>query len=251
MKLNLFKINKLILNLKNYAGRNNTGKITIRSRGKINKTLHRIIDHKRFLFLEAIILKQERALDRNATIALILYKNGVMSYILAAAGLHDGSKINNYENKNLCSIVLLKNMNVGNILYNLETTPGAGAQYCRAAGAYFQILNIYANKHIKYILVRLKSKQKYLINFNCSAVIGISSYLYYNFYKPFTKAGQRRKIGRRPLVRGVAMNPIDHPHGGNTSGGRCSISIYGVLSKGYKTKTRKKFSYVTKLVNNF
>jgi len=98
------------------------------------------------------------------------------------------------------------------------------------------------------LLIRFKSKIKYLINVTCSGVLGIVSFLYTNTYKPYVKAGQLRKKGKRPHVRGVAMNPVDHPHGGNTSGGRCSISIYGVLSKGFKTRKKKK-EYFNFIIN--
>jgi len=134
---------------------------------------------------------------------------------------------------------LLKNIYVGAILHSLELKPGSGAKYCRAAGNFFQVLNLVKHKNLKLLLVRLKSKKKYLINPNCSGVLGIASFLLFDTYQPYTKAGQLRKKGRRPHVRGVAMNPIDHPHGGNTSGGRCSISIYGILSKGFKTRKKK------------
>lgn len=244
MKFFNLKIKNLLMSYKQIAGRNNTGKITIKNRGGGHFNFYRILDYKRFLRYPAIVLRQEASKGRTATIALILYKNGILSYILSAANLSNGFIINNINlldiNFNsIGSSVLLKNVYAGSILYNLELNYGFGAQYCRSGGAFFQILNLIKYKNLYLVLIRLKSKKRYLINSNCGGVLGICSTLFYNLYYPLKKAGQNRNRGRRPHVRGVAMNPVDHPHGGNTSGGRCSISFSGVLSKGFKTKKRK------------
>lgn len=250
LKLFNLKIKKLITNLTINSGKNNSGKITIKNRGGGSFVFYRLIDYKRFLRFPAIVLKQLNIKFFSSTIALILYKNGCLSYINSAIGLKNGDliNINNILNfKNFGSSILLKNANAGSILYNLEINIGYGAQFCRAAGTFFQILNLFRYKNLNLILIRLKSKKKYLINNNCSAVLGVSSILFYNNYYCYYKAGQLRNKGKRPHVRGVAMNPVDHPHGGNTSGGRPSISKYGVLSKGYKTK--KKHTIYSKFLN--
>jgi large subunit ribosomal protein L2 len=247
IKLFNLKINKLMFNLKKNSGRNNTGKIVIKNRGGGNKYKLRFIDYKRYLYIPAIILKQENIKKNSATIALILYKNGLLSYIISAHNLKIGTIINNNINF-IGSNLLLKHAFVGSIIYNVETIPGNGAQFARAAGSFCQIINLFKYKNKLLILIRLKSKKEYILDKECNCVFGIASYLFFKYYKPYTKAGQRRIKGSRPHVRGVAMNPIDHPHGGNTSGGRCSISIYGVLAKGYKTK-KKKLPYNYKNLN--
>lgn len=242
IKLFKFKIKKLINTLTQKAGKNNSGKITIKNRGGGSFVFYRLIDHKRFLRFPAIVLKQLNLKHYSTTVALILYKNGCLSYILSANNLINGCLINIKDKTNfkyLASNILIKNANAGSILYNLEINLGYGAQFCRAAGNFFQILNLFQYKKLSLVLIRLKSKKRYLVNSNCSATIGVASNLFYNFYYPYYKAGQNRNKGRRPHVRGVAMNPVDHPHGGNTSGGRPSVSKSGVLSKGYKTKKKK------------
>ena len=244
MRLFKLKLKKLFFNIKKNSGKNNSGKIVIKNRGGGLKRKCRFIDYKRFLYLSAIVLKYDYFYKNNATIALILYKNGVLSYIIAYSNGNEGDILNNFSNSLLLqngSNVLFKNISAGTILYNIEIVPGAGAQIARAAGAFVQVLGLYKKKK-KFILIRLKSKKEYIIDLMCMGVLGIADSRYITRLKPLKKAGQSRNLGRRPHVRGVAMNPVDHPHGGNTSGGRCSVSIYGVLAKGYKTK--KKFSKI-------
>jgi large subunit ribosomal protein L2 len=242
MKLYNIKIKKLFSKYLKKDGRNNTGKLVVKNRGGGHKYKYRLIDYKRCLYLTAIILKKENFKTNTATVALLAYKNGVLSYTLNAQGL----KIGNFINKNniitIGSNLLLKHTLVGSIIYNVEILPGSGGQLSRAAGSFCQVINLTVLKNKKVILIKLKSKQHYLIDRNCNCVNGVVSFEFSKFFKPYYKAGQSRNLGIRPHVRGVAMNPIDHPHGGNTSGGRCSISIYGILAKGFKTKNKNRYS---------
>lgn len=238
MKLFTIKIKKLNYKLINNTGRNNTGKIVIKNRGGGTKYKLRIIDYKRYFYIPAIILKHENFRTHSATIALIIYKNGVLSYIISAHLLKTGDGIN-YNTSLFGNNILLKNCFLGSIIYNLEITNGSGAKLSRAAGSFCQILNLYKFKNKNFILLRLKSKKEYILSNNCSCVYGMASFAFYNSYNILKKAGQTRNKGYHPHVRGVAMNPIDHPHGGNTSGGRCSISVYGILAKGFKTRKKK------------
>ena len=250
MKLFNLKIKKLLFIIKKTNGKNNTGKFVIQNRSGGNKNFCRYIDYKRYFYLPGLILKQENFKKHSATIALILYKNGIMSYIISEQTLYNGFILNNANilNKNIFLIskganLLIKNSFMGSIIYNIEIKQGYGAQFSRAGGAFSQILNIFNIKKQSYILIRLKSKKEYLIKNNCNCCLGIVSSTNINTYKSFYKAGQTRNLGKKPHVRGVAMNPVDHPHGGNTSGGRCSISKYFILAKGYKTKKKKNFFY--------
>jgi len=149
MKICKIKIKKLLITLKKKTGKNNSGKIFLRHKGGGTTNLHRIIDFKRFLTFSALILKQENVIERTATIALILYKNGTLAYILSTYLLKNGDIINVANTKTIGSIILLKNVYVGAILHSLELKPGAGAKYCRAAGCFFQILNLIRYKKSK------------------------------------------------------------------------------------------------------
>jgi len=241
MKLYSLKIKKLTFHLKKNSGKNNTGKYVINNRGgsRIKHRL-RLIDYKRAFFIQAVILNLEYIYKHTATIGLFLYKNGILTYNINSKNIKTGDIINQYVTNNLLnygSNFFIKNVAIGSIIYNIEINPGIGAQIARAGGTYAQIIGIYSKKK-NYIILKLKSKKEYIVHENCMCVLGIADYGYYLKYSKIKNAGKNRTFNKKPHVRGVAMNPIDHPHGGNTSGGRCSISIYNVLSKGFKTKKK-------------
>jgi large subunit ribosomal protein L2 len=241
MRLYNLKIKKLFSKLIKKDGRNNTGKVVIRNRGGGHKYKYRIIDYKRHLYISAVVLKHENFRTHTGTIALIVYKNGILSYILSAQGLKIGAILNDKNTilPNVGSNLLIKHALVGSIIYNVEILPGGGGQLSRAGGTFCQVINLTNFKNKRLVLIKLKSKKYYLIDRQCSCVNGMVNFEFLKFFKPYKNAGKRRNLGIRPHVRGVAMNPIDHPHGGNTSGGRCSVSIYGVLAKGFKTKKKR------------
>ena len=198
--------------------------------------------------MEGIIYKIEYDPNRNTYIGLILYKNGLISYILSYNGIKIGDKIVNFLNVDkkihkylIGNSYLLKDIPVGSIIYNVELLVGDGGKISRSSGSYCILVNKYIYDK-KSILVRFKSKEEYLLYYLNRGCIG--SVLDVKYKKLF-KAGQKRWLGIRPSVRGVAMNPIDHPHGGGegkSSGGRPSVTPYGVITKGKITRRKKKFS---------
>ncbi len=245
MKLYTFKIKKLAFHVKKNSGKNNTGKYVIKNRGG-SRLRHkvRLIDYKRSLFIKAMILNIEKVYKHTASISLFLYKNGVLSYNINSKNNKTGFFINEYFESNLLNNgtnFIIKSVPIGSIIYNIEINPGSGAQIARAGGSYAQIMGNYS-KNKNYIILKLKSKKEYLVHKNCICVLGIADYSYHSEYNKIKKAGKNRNLNKKPHVRGVAMNPVDHPHGGNTSGGRCSISIYNVLAKGFKTKKKQQKS---------
>jgi large subunit ribosomal protein L2 len=243
---NTSPLKRLTKNLRRSDGRNSFGRITSYHRGGGAKRRYRLVDFKRYLLdIPAFVRRIEYDPIRNSYIALICYANGILSYIIASENLSTGAMIANtkqyYTDYTNGSSLLIKNFPIGSFIYNLELVPGEGAKICRAAGSYAQILKKIGSH---YAIVKLKSGEHRLINCNSFATSGIVSNT--NFKNiSLHKAGQARLLGRRPIVRGVAMNPIDHPHGGNTSGGRPSVSPWGKLAKGGKTRSNKKNS------NNF
>jgi large subunit ribosomal protein L2 len=240
--INIFKKLKRKLCKKKLVstGHNNYGRYTIWHRGGGHKNHYRLLDFKYSLVnLAYIILDIEKDPNRTGLIALVLYSNNTLSYILAPQGITIGfySIIGTCVPEQYGAATSLRNISDGTLVFNVELYPGKGGQLARAAGNYALLIgksNIRGNK----ILVRLKSGDEYLLNCNCFSVIGKVSNDENNLKKLY-KAGQARWLNARPHVRGVAMNPIDHPHGGGegkTSGGRCSVSPYGLLTKGKKTR---------------
>lgn len=241
------------------GGRNNLGRICSYRKGGGLKRKYRIIDFHRNLYnIPAMVTRIEYDPIRNAFIALICYKNGIISYIIATEGLNVGDQIINYNylNKvdalqasvkaNVGSTLYLKNITAGLLINNIELHPGTGSSLCRAAGTFAILLNKYNIKTKTYVLIRLPSGVEYLLSEDCRAVLGIVSNINYRL-KPWKKAGVARNFGIRPTVRGVAMNPVDHPHGGGEgrkSPKRCAMSPWGKLSKGIKTRKKNK-------INNF
>ena len=231
------------------GGRNSSGQISVRHRKKYLKRFYRYIDFKRnFINIPYFSLQVERDPNRNALISLIKYQNETFSYILAPKNFELFKRFYNFSenfnlnrNKiNLGECFLLKKIPIGSLIYNLEFFPNEGGKFIRAAGTFGQLIEKNFNTNSSLIL--LKSGKKVKISLNCKASLGIvSNFLYNN--QILGKAGSNRWKGFKSHVRGVAMNPIDHPHGGGegkSSGGRCSVSKWGKLTKGFKTKNRKK-----------
>lgn len=225
------------------AGRNNNGRITSRRRGGGHKRLYRIIDFKRDKAgIPARVATIEYDPNRTARIALLHYSDGEKRYILAPVGLNVGDTILSGEGADIKpgNAMAISRIPVGTNIHNIELHPGRGGQFCRAAGTYAQLVA----KEGKYALLRMPSGEVRQVLAAGTATIGqVGNIQWENI--SFGKAGRKRWLGRRPKVRGVAMNPIDHPLGGGegrSSGGRHPVSPWGIPAKGYKTRNRKKAS---------
>lgn len=223
------------------GGRNNDGRITCRHVGGGHKQRYRMIDFKRDKDgIPARIERLEYDPNRSAYIALALYADGERRYIIAPNGLKAGDEILSGTDVaiKVGSCLPLTNIPIGSTIHCLELKPGKGAQLARSAGASVQLI---AREGI-YATVRLRSGEMRKVLSDCRAVIGEVSNTEHNL-RSLGKAGASRRRGVRPTVRGVAMNPIDHPHGGGegkTSGGRHPVSPWGVPTKGYKTRKNKR-----------
>ncbi|WP_027179186.1 50S ribosomal protein L2 [Maridesulfovibrio bastinii] len=223
------------------AGRNSNGRVTSRRRGGGNKRLYRFVDFKRNkLDIPATVSAIEYDPNRSARIALLNYADGEKRYILAPVGLNVGDKILSGEGADIKpgNALVLKNIPVGTIIHNIELHPGNGGQFCRAAGTYAQLVA----KEGKYALLRMPSGEVRKVLATCCATVGQVGNIHHENIT-IGKAGRNRWLGRRPKVRGVAMNPIDHPLGGGegrSAGGRHPVSPWGMPAKGYKTRKKKK-----------
>ncbi len=223
------------------AGRNNSGRITVRHRGGGVKRRYRIIDFKRSK--ENIPAKVQAIVydpNRTCNIALLAYADGYKNYILAPLGLNVGDTIIAADDADIKvgNAKRLKDIPVGTLVHNVELNPGAGGQMARSAGAYAQLMA----KEGDTILLRLPSGELRKVRNNCKATIGQVGNLE-NEQQVIGKAGRKRLMGFRPTVRGVVMNPVDHPHGGGegrTSGGRHPVTPWGVPTKGYRTRNNKR-----------
>ena len=236
---------KLTVALRKTGGRNNLGRITSRRRGGGHRRRYRIIDFKRNKYdIKGKIIAIEYDPNRSARIALVEYEDGDRRYILSPDGLKVGSSIiSSRENKipfktgnNTC----LKSIPEGLLIHNIELKPLKGAQLARSAGTYAKIMA----KEDNMVTVKLPSGEMRMIHENCQATIGVVGNKNHENIK-IGKAGRSRWLGRRPKVRGVVMNPVDHPHGGGegrTSGGRHPVSPWGTPAKGYKTRKKSKQS---------
>ena len=230
----------LVTGLKKSGGRNSYGRITTRHQGGGHKKLYRIIDFKRDKNdIEGKVERIEYDPNRSSHIALILYKDGERRYIVAPRKLSVGDSIISGDKTPLSigNSMSLLNIPVGTFVHCIEMRPGKGAQLARSAGASAQLLA----KEGNYATLRLRSGEVRKILTSCRATIGEVGHTEHNLRK-LGKAGAKRWRGIRPSVRGVAMNPIDHPHGGGegkTSGGRDPVSPWGLPTKGYKTRTNK------------
>ena len=231
--------------LKKTGGRNNLGRITSRRRGGGHKRRYRIIDFKRNKFdVLGKVVSIEYDPNRSSRIALVLYDDNEKRYIIA----HDGLKVNDKiisskESKvefKTGNALLLKDIPDGMLVHNIELKPGKGAQMARSAGTYARIMA----KENKMVSLKLPSSEIRMVSENCLATLGTVGNKTHENIK-IGKAGRSRWLGRRPKVRGVVMNPVDHPHGGGegkTSGGRHPVSPWGTPAKGYKTRKKNKLS---------
>jgi large subunit ribosomal protein L2 len=223
------------------GGRNNNGRITVRHHGGGHKQRYRIIDFKRNKDgVPGVVERLEYDPNRSAHIALIKYADGERRYILAPRGIAEGAPVSSGDEAPIKpgNALPLKNIPVGTLIHNIEMKPGKGGQLVRSAGGSAQL----AAREGVYATVRLRSGEMRKIHADCRATVGEVGHGEHNLRK-LGKAGAKRWRGVRPTVRGVAMNPVDHPHGGGegrTSGGRHPVSPWGVPTKGYKTRSNKR-----------
>lgn len=227
--------------LKKTGGRNNQGRITVRHIGGGSRTQYRLIDFKRMKDgIEARVERIEYDPNRTALIALLVYKDGERRYIISPAGLKKDDLILSGENSPISNgnCLPLKNIPLGTTIHCVELKPGKGAQLLRSAGCSGQVVA----KEGAYATLKLRSGEMRKVLLTCRAVVGEVSNSEHSL-RSLGKAGASRWRGIRPTVRGVAMNPVDHPHGGGegrTSGGRHPVTPWGVSTKGYKTRSNKR-----------
>jgi len=223
------------------GGRNNNGRITTRHIGGGHKQSYRIIDFKRNKTdIPGIVERLEYDPNRTANIALVLYKDGERKYIIAPKDVVAGQEIIASENAPVKTgnCMSLRNMPLGSVVHCIELKPGKGAQIARSAGTSAQLVA----KEGAHVTLRLRSGEMRKVLADCKAVIGEVSNSEHSL-RSLGKAGASRWRGVRPTVRGVVMNPVDHPHGGGegrTSGGRHPVSPWGMPTKGYKTRKNKR-----------
>jgi len=224
------------------GGRNNTGRITSRRRGGGHKRRYRIIDFKRNkIDIQAFVAGIEYDPNRSSRIALLEYEDGEKRYILAPDGLTDGDKVISSKDKvamKTGNSMPLGVMADGMLVHNIELKPGKGGQMARSAGTYARLMA----KEGGMVTLKLPSGEMRMISEKCSATIGVVGNKSHENIK-LGKAGRSRWLGRRPKVRGVAMNPVDHPMGGGegrTSGGGHPVSPWGTPSKGFRTRKKNK-----------
>ncbi|MDH3473230.1 MAG: 50S ribosomal protein L2 [Rhodospirillales bacterium] len=234
-------VKKLTEGLSGKGGRNNTGRITAWQRGGGHKRRYRLVDFKRRKFdVPAKVLRLEHDPNRTAFIALIEYEDGEQSYILAPQRLAPGDTVISGERADIKpgNAMPLASIPIGTIVHNVEMKAGKGGQLARSAGTYVQLVG----RDAGYALMRLSSGEVRMVRAECMATIGAVSNPDQANIK-LGKAGRKRWLGKRPAVRGVAMNPIDHPHGGGegrTSGGRHPVTPWGKPTKGARTRGKKK-----------
>ncbi|MFZ0073760.1 MAG: 50S ribosomal protein L2 [Xanthobacteraceae bacterium] len=222
------------------GGRNNNGRITVRFRGGGHKKALRLVDFKRRKFDQpAKVERIEYDPNRTGFIALIKYEDGELAYILAPQRLGEGDIVVSGEHVDVKpgNAMALGNMPIGTIVHNVELKIGKGGQLARSAGTYTQIVG----RDQDYVILRLNSGEQRLVHGRCMATVGAVSNPD-NMNVSIGKAGRKRWMGRRPHNRGVAMNPVDHPHGGGegrTSGGRHPVTPWGFPTKGKKTRNNK------------
>jgi len=234
-------VKELTEGLSKKGGRNNHGRITARRRGGGHKRRYRLVDFKRQKFdVPAKVTRLEYDPNRTAFIALIEYEDGEQSYILAPQRLAVGDTVVSGKRADIKpgNAMPLAAIPVGTIVHNVELKIGRGGQIARSAGTYVQLVG----RDAGYALLRLSSGEVRMVRAECMATVGAVSNPDQANIK-LGKAGRKRWIGKRPAVRGVAMNPIDHPHGGGegrTSGGRHPVTPWGRPTKGAKTRRNKK-----------
>ncbi|MEM8983998.1 MAG: 50S ribosomal protein L2 [Pseudomonadota bacterium] len=223
------------------GGRNNKGRITTRHRGGGHKQHYRKVDFKRDkIGVPGVVERLEYDPNRTAHLALIKYADGERRYILAPKGVEPGAPIVSGDDAPIKpgNSLPLRNIPVGTLVHCIEMKPGKGAQLIRSAGGTAQL----AAREGAYVTLRLRSGEMRKIHVECRATVGEVGHGEHNLRK-LGKAGAKRWRGVRPTVRGVAMNPVDHPHGGGegrTSGGRHPVSPWGTPTKGHKTRSNKR-----------
>jgi len=227
--------------LSSKGGRNNTGRMTVRHRGGGHKRTYRLVDFKRRKFdVEGTVERLEYDPNRTAFIALVNYDDGEQAYILAPQRLAAGDKVISSESAvdvKPGNAMPLQSMPVGTIVHNVEMKPAKGGQIARSAGAYVQLVG----RDQGMAILRLNSGEQRLVPGSCLATVGAVSNPD-NANRNDGKAGRTRWLGKRPHVRGVVMNPVDHPHGGGegrTSGGRHPVTPWGKPTKGKRTRSNK------------
>ncbi|MGI9407400.1 MAG: 50S ribosomal protein L2 [Hyphomicrobiaceae bacterium] len=233
-------VKKLTEGLSKKGGRNNHGRITARRRGGGHKQTYRIVDFKRNKYdVPAVVERLEYDPNRTAFIALIKYEDGEQAYILAPQRLGVGDTVISGERVDVKpgNAMPISSMPIGTIIHNVEMKVGKGGQIARSAGAYVQL----AGRDAGYAILKLSSGEMRMIRSECMATVGAVSNPDHANIK-LGKAGRKRWMGKRPSVRGVAMNPVDHPHGGGegrTSGGRHPVTPWGKPTKGKRTRSNK------------
>ena len=227
------------------GGRNNAGRITTRHRGGGHKRRYRVVDFKRNkIGIPARVERIEYDPNRSAHLALLLYADGERRYILAPKGIKVGDEIRNGSDAPIKAgnAMPMRNIPVGALLHNIEMKPGKGGQLARSAGNSAQLVA----REGDHATLRLRSGEMRKVLADCIATIGEVGNVEH-ILRSLGKAGAARWRGRRPTVRGVAMNPVDHPHGGGegrTSGGRHPVSPWGTPTKGYRTRTNKRTDHM-------
>jgi len=238
-------IKELTYGMRKSGGRNHSGQITVRHRGGGHRRRYRLLDfERRVVDQPAVVQRFEYDPNRSAHLALLKYPDsGMLSYIIRPQGMKVGDSIIASREREveikIGNAMPLNLMPVGTPIHNMELRPGRGAQLARSAGCYAELLS--KTSRPGYALVRMASKEHRYVDINCMATIGAVSNPMHKLIK-LGKAGASRWRGRRPTVRGVAMNPVDHPHGGREGKGRPgrpSCSPTGVLAKGFKTVKKK------------
>ncbi|HMT15262.1 MAG TPA: 50S ribosomal protein L2 [Aestuariivirga sp.] len=219
------------------GGRGNTGRITSRRKGGGHKTAYRLIDFKRTkMDMTATVERLEYDPNRTGFIALIKYEDGTLSYILAPQRLAAGDTVVSGQNVDVKpgNAMPMGNMPVGTIIHNIETKPGKGGALARSAGGYAML----AGRDQGYVIIKLKSGETRMLPAACMATVGaVSNPDHVN--EIVGKAGRMRWLGKRPVSRGIARNPVDHPNGGRTNGGKHWATPWGKPTKGKKTRTNK------------
>ena len=242
-KSNLYKggpVKKLTEGLTRTGGRNNSGHVTSWHRGGGHKRRYRLVDFKRKkVGISAIVERIEYDPNRSAHIALIKYEDGEQSYIIAPQRLSVGDEVSSGPDSDIKpgNALPLANIPVGTLVHNVELKPGKGGQLARSAGTYIQLVG----RDRGHAILKMTSGEVRLVRSECMASIGAVSNPDQQNIK-IGKAGRSRWLGRRPHVRGVVMNPVDHPHGGGegrTSGGRHPVTPWGKPTKGKRTRSNK------------
>jgi large subunit ribosomal protein L2 len=237
----LFKgrpVKNLVEGQKSNGGRGNTGRITTRGKGGAHKHLYRLIDFKRTKHdMPATVERLEYDPNRTSFIALIKYADGTLSYILAPQRLAVGDTVVSGSNVDVKpgNAMPVGAIPVGTIVHNVEVKPGAGGSLARAAGTYVMV----AGRDGANVIIKLKSGETRMVPASCMASVGaVSNPDHLN--EVVGKAGRTRWKGSRPISRGIARNPVDHPNGGRTNGGKHWATPWGKPTKGYKTRTNKR-----------